>query len=74
MWLFCVVFNDVVKQLSDDGFEVCAYADDLVTKVMEEQDIPKMVKYCDMLCSNIGLEINYEKCESTANGNLVEFM
>jgi len=57
-----------------DGLEFSAYADDLLIMICDLNDIPSVIEHCAEIFGKIGLQLNCEKCESTANGNEITFM
>jgi hypothetical protein len=74
MWLFCITIDDVLKQLTYDGLEFVAYADDLVISVTSVSQVANIIEHCAGLFGNIGLSLNVDKCESTENGHEITFM
>ena len=74
MWLFCISINDVLKELDREDIKFIAYADDLVIQLENPEDAEDMVNHCASLFEKIGLRLNLDKCESTANRNEISFM
>jgi hypothetical protein len=74
MWLFCITIDDVLKQLTYDGLEFVAYADDLLISVTSVSQVANIIEHCAGLFGNIGLSLNVDKCESTENGHEITFM
>jgi hypothetical protein len=74
MWLFCITIDDVLKQLTYDGLEFVAYADDLLISVTSVSQVANIIEHCAGLSGNIGLSLNVDKCESTENGHEITFM
>jgi len=74
MWLFCICINDILKELDRQDICFIVYADDLLICVNSVDLIPEMIQKCKNLFGQIGLEINEDKCGSTADGGEIEFM
>jgi len=56
--LFLIAFNDLLTQLRKEGFEVLAYADDLVILGNTDERIPEAIRIVNLWTSEAKMTIN----------------
>lgn len=74
MALFCLTINPVIEKLIEKGYELVAYADDIMIGHDSSVDSDTVIEQCRTLFLQYGLTIKSEKCHSTQKNETVTFM
>ena len=73
-FLFSLAMEPILEMLKAKGHEVVVYLDDFLIGINENENSQQIIELMNEEVAKYGLEINPDKCATTANGGTIQYL